>query len=398
MQPTEFAAGADSEKQPFSARAERVAAIAAAYADSVDREARFPQEAMDALRQERLMAIMLPAEFGGEDASLSEIVDICYRLGQACSSTSLIYAMHQSCLACVLRHGRAAPWHRTMLRRIAAGQFLLASSTTEGSGGGNVRSSAAPVEATSSGISLHRAATVISYGAQADAIVTTARRNAEAAASDQVLVTFLRDDYELAWTGGWDSLGMRGTCSAGFALKANGVAEQVLPEPYDVIHPQSMVPVSHLAWSGTWAGIAAGAVERARKFVRGAARANGGTLPPGAGHFTQATAELQTLRGMIAASVRAYEQNVDDGRALMAIDFQAKMNLTKVQASEMAVSIVLSAARACGLSGYRNDSEFSIGRPLRDVLSSPIMINNDRILANLAKSALVSAVPASMWD
>ena len=50
--------------------------------------------------------------------------------------------------------------------------------------------------------------------------------------------------------------------------------------------------------------------------------------------------------------------------------------------------------RCGGLSGYRNDSDVSIGRHLRDVLSSPIMINNDRILANLAASALLTDVPA----
>ena len=83
---------------------------------------------------------------------------------------------------------------------------------------------------------------------------------------------------------------MRGTCSAGFKLRAAGAAEQILPEPYERIHPQSMVPVSHLAWSATWAGIAAGAVERARAFVRNAARHSGGTMPPGAAHFTKATA------------------------------------------------------------------------------------------------------------
>ena len=43
----------------------------------------------------------------------------------------------------------------------------------------------------------------------------------------------------------------------------------------------------------------------------------------------------------------------------------------------------MSAMRACGLSGYRNDSEFSVGRHLRDILSSPVMISNDRILANV---------------
>jgi acyl-CoA dehydrogenase len=74
------------------------------------------------------------------------------------------------------------------------------------------------------------------------------------------------------------------------------------------------------------------------------------------------------------------------------------MNLLKVNASELAVSTVMSSMQACGLSGYRNDSEFSIGRHLRDILSSPIMINNDRILANLAGASMLGAVPSSLRD
>jgi acyl-CoA dehydrogenase len=52
--------------------------------------------------------------------------------------------------------------------------------------------------------------------------------------------------------------------------------------------------------------------------------------------------------------------------------------------------------QTCGLSGYRNDGEFSIGRHLRDILSSPVMISNDRILANLATASLVSGIPDSL--
>jgi acyl-CoA dehydrogenase len=58
----------------------------------------------------------------------------------------------------------------------------------------------------------------------------------------------------------------------------------------------------------------------------------------------------------------------------------------------------MSSLQASGLTGYRNDSEFSIGRHLRDVLSSPIMINNDRILANVATASMLSPVPASLRD
>ncbi len=390
--------GGKDRRQDLKIRAEAVAAIAAKHADAVDREARFPREAFEALQAERLLGIMVPRELGGEAASISEIVDICYRLGQACSATAMIYAMHQSCLACLARHGRDDDWHQALLRRVAAEQLLLASSTTEGQAGGNVRSSAAAIEYTDADIRLERAATVISYGRQADAILTTARRSAESHPSDQVLVAFLKEDYTLEPTVGWDALGMRGTCSAGFKLIATGRAAQILPAAYERIHPQSMVPVSHLAWSGAWAGIAAAAVERARAFVRHVARNGNGTMPPGAANLAKATASLLTLRGMIASSLRAYEQRVDDGRALASMEFQAAMNLTKVEASEAAVAIVMTAGRVCGLAGYRNDSEFSVGRLLRDVLSSPLMISNDRILGNLAATTLMTPVPASLSD
>jgi acyl-CoA dehydrogenase len=382
--------------EDLKARTEAAAAVAASNAARVDRDARFPEEAITAVRAQRLLGIMVPRDLGGEGASLSDVVDVCYRLGRACSSTAMIYAMHQIMVACVLRHGRNTPWHERLLRRLCAEQLLLASSTTEGRGGGNVRSSEAPIERSGSRISLERRATVISYGANADAIVTTARRTAEATASDQVLVVFLKKDYSLEPLVAWDTLGMRGTCSAGFTLRAGGDSEQILPDPYELIHVQTMTPIAHLTWASVWAGVAAGAVERAQIFIRNAARQASGQLPPGAAHYTKANSSLLTLRGVVAGLLRKFEQVSHDQAALASLDFQTTVNLTKVEASELAVSTVMSALRACGLSGYRNDGEFSVGRYLRDVLSSPIMINNDRILANAAAASLMGAVPSSL--
>ena len=232
--------------EPLSARAARAAEVAATHANAVDADSRFPQEALDAIRCEKLLGIMVPASLGGEQSSVSDVVDVCYTLGRACSSTGMIYAMHQVKAACVAYHGMESPWQRDFMGRMVADQLLLASSTTEGKGGGNVRSSEAPVEHTDGRIVLVRDASVISYGAQADAVVTTARRTAESDASDQVLVVFEKKNYALEKTGSWDTLGMRGTCSAGFSLKAVGSPDQILPVPYGLIHTQTMVPTSHL--------------------------------------------------------------------------------------------------------------------------------------------------------
>ena len=386
-------------------RVEKAAAIAAVHAADVDRLSRFPQEAVAALRAERLLGIAVPKELGGEGASVSEIADVCYALGRACASTAMIYAMHQTKVACIVRHhrsndGLASAWHQALLRRLAAEQLLLASSTTEGQSGGDVRNSVAPIERqeTRQGarIRLERQATVISYGKAADGIVTTARRAADAPSSDQVLTVFLKADYTLNPVSGWDAFGMRGTCSEGFRLVASGSSEQILPVGYDKIHAQTMMPVAHLLWSSAWAGIAAAAVSRARDFVRNASQRSGGTLPPAAAHLTRAKVSLRSLNSLIATALRRFE--AADGQTLETIDFQTGMNLHKVNASELAVATVMSAMQCCGLAGYRNDGEFSIGRHLRDILSSPIMINNDRILANAATASLVSGIPDSLAD
>jgi acyl-CoA dehydrogenase len=382
----------------FTERTAVVAAAAAAEAEEVDLKARFPKAAIDAARERKLLGAQIPVSFGGFGASMHDVTEMCYTLGRACASTAMIFAMHQTKVACLVRHNAGSRYHEALMRRVAAEQMLLASSTTEGQNGGNVRSSAAAVERSDAEISLVRSATVISYGAEADGIISIARRAGDAASSDQVLLAITRDNYTLERIQGWETLGMRGTCSAGFELKVNGPAEMVFPDAYEKIHSQTMTPVAHLCWSSVWAGIAAAAVERAQRFIRKAARSAGGQMPPGAAHFTAAKMSLQKLRAMIATNLDNYAAREYDERALSALDFQSAINLLKVEASELAVETTMSAMRACGLSGYRSDGEFSVGRHLRDALSAPLMINNERILGNIATATLMSGVPNSLRD
>jgi acyl-CoA dehydrogenase len=380
----------------YAARARLAAEAAAAHAAAVDADARFPSEAFAEIRKQRLLGMMVPSALGGEGASLPELADVCFILGQACSSAGLIFAMHQIKMACIIRHFKGNPALERILRQIATDQLLLASSTTEGQAGGNVRSSEAAVEHVGDQVTLERKATVISYAMEADGIVTTARRAADAAASDQVLLVLLKKDYTLEKLQSWDTLGMRGTHSEGFTLRARAPAQQILPEPYEKIHPQTMVPHAHILWGSVWAGIAAVATAKAQAFVRNALRASGGQMPPGAPHFTNAASSLRTMRGVLNSAMRSYQAAMADEKALGTLEFQSMITMTKVQVSELAQETVLAALRACGLSGFRNDSEFSIGRHLRDVLSAPLMINNDRILANLAMTSVMTSLPASV--
>jgi acyl-CoA dehydrogenase len=160
----------------FKSRARAVATVAATHAAAVDREARFPGEAFDAAKTQQLLGILVPADLGGEDATITDVVEVCYALARACASTGMIFAMHQIMVACLVRNAQSSAWHRRFLRRLCAEQLLLASSTTDGQGGGDLRKSDCAIEAVDSRFTLAKNATVMSYGAQADVIVATASK------------------------------------------------------------------------------------------------------------------------------------------------------------------------------------------------------------------------------
>ena len=372
---------------------DRVVAIAAAHADAVDREGRFPDEAVAALRDEGLLGAMVPVARGGLGATLSDVAGYAQRLGGACASTAMIFAMHQIQVACVINYGLDQPWHAGFARAIAADQLLLASITSEVGIGGDMRSSLCSVERADGGFSLTKQATTISYGEHADAFLVTARAHPDAARSDQVLVTVPSACSSLTATGGWDSLGMRGTRSCGFAFSAHGVADQILPANFADIAAETMTPVSHLLWGGVWTGIAIDAVARARKYLRGQARRQPGVVPPGAARLMQASGLLESMQQRLRMLLLAYDAShaLGSDRAVVSEDEAGwptgmaratTLNMLKHDVSEMSHDAVLQALLICGMAGYKNDTDYSVGRHLRDVLSAQLMINNDRIAAN----------------
>ncbi len=362
--------------------------IAARHADDVDRHARFPKEALAALRERKLLGILVPASEGGPGAGIADVVSVCHVLGQYCASTAMIYAMHQIQVSCIVRHGGGSSWQRAFMKRLAGEQLLLASATSEAGVGGDVRSSVCAVEEAGGRFALAKQATVISYGADSDGILVTARRTPQSPASDQVIVVVPRKDATLDALQGWDTLGMRGTCSNGYHLDATGEMAQVIAVPYADVSAQTMLPTSHLVWSALWLGIATDAVARARAFVRAETRKRPGATSPGAVRLAEATSLLQLMKSNVVTSLRHYETALGSEDRLSALPFAIAMNNLKTASSQMAVQIVGQALLVCGLAGYRNDSPFSLGRHLRDAHSAALMVNNDRILANTAQLVL----------
>lgn len=387
---------AQVQHESLTDRASRVAAVASQHAGTVDVEGRFPREAVDAMIAEKLLGIQVPHSHGGEGATFSEIAELCSILSQACSSSAMIFAMHHIKLSSLVQHGLDSPWHAEFMRDVARQQLLLASATTEGGIGGNLRNSICAIEITDGICRLEKDATVISYAAQADAILITSRAHKDAAPSDQVMTVFLKNQYRIERTHVWDTLGMRGTCSDGFLFKGEAPAEQVFPKPFAEIAAQSMLAASHLLWSGVWYGIAADAVARSQAFVRAAARKMAGQTPPGALRLAEVSNQLQMVRSNIVAGLKTYEDAKDDENKLSSMGFAVAMNNIKICSSEMILPIINHAMLICGIMGYKNGTPYSLGRHLRDAHSAQLMISNDRILGNSSSMLLVHKQDTSL--
>jgi len=373
---------ADREQGVVAAVEAIAADIAAVHATDVDHAGRFPRETIDALREAGALSMLVPTSLGGGGLGIETAAACSRRLGRACGASAMVFAMHQIQVAVIVRHLQEQSWFEEYLSRLSAEQRLIASVTSEVGTGGDMGRSIAAVESAGDGESrFEKQAPTVSYGHHADDLLTTLRRGPDAEPGDQVAVLTLRGQATLEATGTWDVLGMRGTCSPGAIVRASFPDEQIMSDPFARIASESMVPISHVLWSHLWLGIAEDAFERARAFVRAAAKRTPGVQPPAAQRLARVLSELSMLRAEVESGLRDFLAGSEtaDRSGLSTMGAALRFNNLKVVASEHAVDICRGALDVCGIVGFKNDTPFSIGRHLRDTMSAPLMIANERI-------------------
>ncbi|WP_295545624.1 acyl-CoA dehydrogenase family protein [uncultured Pseudacidovorax sp.] len=367
----------------------RATQLAAEQAEAVDREGRLPTEVLDALRAQGLMGLLVPTRYGGPGLPLRAVVNVCRRLSEACASTGLIYAMHQSQSAVAIGHAQDSDWLQGLLARMASEQLLVASATTEGATGGAIRASACFLDPQPDGhLRLRKSGAVISYAPAADVFLVSARRAEDAAPTDQRLVAVRKDQIQLQAHTPWNPMGMRGARTDRYDLIADCGPEQVYAEPFSVHMSQTMLPTSHLLLGAVWLGIAVSALGRARAFLRHRNRSGAPLNPIANLRLAEGETLVQQFRGTLAACMALYE---DVEGPQTATERMVSYNALKVGASELVVRVTDIALRICGIQGYMEPGEFYLSRHIRDAHAAAVMVNDDRILGSL--STVVLGVP-----
>lgn len=93
--------------------------VVAPGATEVDALGSFPQRQVDALARAGLLALTVPAEFGGGGGALREAAGVIRELGAVCGSTAMVATMHYSATAALTAAG-----DKETLGSIAAGRHL----------------------------------------------------------------------------------------------------------------------------------------------------------------------------------------------------------------------------------------------------------------------------------
>ena len=202
--------------------------VVAPGAGAVDATGEFPAAQVSALGAAGLLALTVPAEFGGGGAGLRAAADAVRELGSACGSTAMIATMHYAAVAALTAAG-----DKETLTAIASGRHL---STLAFSETGSRSHFWAPLSSAvlagdepagdgpagdGPAVRLDAAKSWVTSAGQADSYVWSSRPVSAAAAGPMTLWLVPAGAAGLSVAGTFDGLGLRGNASA--PMIADGV-------------------------------------------------------------------------------------------------------------------------------------------------------------------------------
>lgn len=360
-------------------RVAKVAAVAAEHLSRTDREAVFPVEALDEMRDTGLLALLVPVRYGGLGGGLRDLIDAGIALGRVDMSVAMIFVMHCQQVAAVVRYG-GRPLCSELLPEIAAGRGYLASVTTEAGKGGHLLSAESALTRGEGQLFIDRFAPIVTGGEHADGFLITMQSPDALSPNQMSLVYGRRDQLTLRRSGDWQPLGMRASHSVALHLTGQVPEHQLVGKHGDfrTIAGTVFVPLAHLGWSACWLGTAAGALSRVLKLLRSPEYRNKANLDSELllSRISQARRRLDVVRAMLEHTHRMVCETED----LSPPRVQLMLNALKITAADECYTAVDSLVETVGMRhGYLKDSPTRLEQALRDLRSAALNYSNDRL-------------------
>jgi acyl-CoA dehydrogenase len=353
-------------------------------AREADQTAEFPVESLTAMRDNGLLGLLVPVEFGGLGGDLADLVAVCRTLGGGCTSSALIFAMHCQQVDAIVHFGKPR-LRNALLPRVAAGEVYLASITSERETGGHLLTSAAALDWTGEKATLDRHAPIVTGANHADGFLVTMRAWRHAQAHEISLVFVDRREAEVETKGEWDPLGMRATHSLALRLTATVDSDQVIGEPgaFREVAVESFMPLAHLGWAAAWLGTGRQALHELVVRLRSTDRPRGVDLTSDllAERIARTRHDLELVSAYLGSVVAEVTDHRGRGVSLAAQHVQTHINTLKVTAAELTYQAVDRCVQIAGLGlGYLRNSPIPLERYFRDLRAAALNYSNERLL------------------
>ncbi|HEY2690175.1 MAG TPA: acyl-CoA dehydrogenase family protein [Streptosporangiaceae bacterium] len=352
--------------------------VIAPGAAEVDARAIFPRRQVASLAEAGLLALTVPAEFGGGGQGLREAAYVVRELGAVCGSTAMVVTMHYAAAAAL-----AAGDMKDALSAVAAGRHL---STLAFSESGSRSHFWAPLSTATAGggeVRLDANKSWVTSAGEADSYVWSSRPLEAAGPMTLWLVPGRGDGLTVA--GSFDGLGLRGNASAPMSAGGLRVPRSAMIGADGAgldLALAAVLPVFLICSASMSAGLMRRLAEETATHLQ---RTQLQHLGQSLAQQVQPRAQLARLRieadrtrGMIDDTLAAVEQGRDDA--------QLQVLEVKAAAGEAAADAADLALRACGGAAFRKESV--VERLFRDSRAARVMAPTTDALYDFVGRAL----------
>jgi alkylation response protein AidB-like acyl-CoA dehydrogenase len=354
----------------------------APQAADVDRQGRFPKEAIDALAAEGLLGLTVPQEYGGMGEGVRVAAAALDEIAQGCASTAMIYLMHLCGVACYSAAPKVA---NGQLRDAAKGEHLSTLAWSEAGSRSHFWAPISQAAQKNGHVSLNAKKSWVTSAGYADGYVVSSRTPGSQAPTDTMLYLVLKEDPGLKVDGPWDALGMRGNASAPMILADCEVpASRALSEPskgFDFML-SVVLPTFQLGNAAICVGICEAAVAATTAHLIGKGFEHLNTrladLPNLRARLAQMRIETDRARAHLASAINAVET---PGPTTMLMVLEVK-----AAAAESAITVTDLGMRACG--GAAFSRQLGLERNFRDARAAGVMAPTSDVIHDFIGKAL----------
>jgi alkylation response protein AidB-like acyl-CoA dehydrogenase len=340
-------------------------AVALPLAAEVDRDHRFPQEAVSAAAEAGLLGVLIPREFGGAGLDALAFTLCIDELAQACASTSVIVDVHTSVGSEPILLFGTHEQKRNWLPRLASGELLGAFALTEPAAGSDAASLKTSARRNGDGYILNGTKVFITNIGRAGLYIVFARTGPGERASGVSAFIVPADTPGVRVGQIFKKMGLNGSPTGELVLEdvAVPVANRLGAEGQGFTVAMRALDSGRIGISGQALGIAQAAVDESTAVLKGRAREQGDEF---------SLADMATR--LASARFLAYRAAwlCSRGRP-----FTREASMAKLHCTDTTMQIALDALQIAGEEGAVSGSPFE--RHVRDAKALQIYEGSNQV-------------------